>query len=583
MRTIPLRQSGFSLIEALTALLVTAFGMLAIAGFQVSLSHSSDIAKQRTEAVRLAQLKIEELRAYEQAATHTGTPHKFNYTDDVVDGSDVVSPTSGSYSTNTSYARSWFARRGDGTTVASGTDPQKWIRVAVSWTDRTGTLQTVTLQTVIALADPVSIGTLAVGPGGLQTRSPKNRNVEIPYPALGVKVTYEDDQGNVKSVAGSAFLPPGVASLFYVYDNKTGNVLGYCQPVTDVNPADGVPDKLAELVEGVEIDFSDPDWNCTKYLDTLQPYLLSGYIRFVAGNFNLSDFVNPTSPTKALAATVGRTDGGSAPVCYTQQQKVVSAGNVAAPRAILSAARQTVVNGVATEVLVQTNGNHGFGPGDFVSINGVTNTSFNGVFKVKSGSGNTFVYVQNGAPGQSFGSTNPPSTATQVQEITVPEAHSAPTNYSSDYNALKSTFVAYACIVLPVPDAADPPGPNRWSGKFQITASGWTIGSGPGTSKVCRYTGDYVVNGAVSNSENPLYYRAVTGPLDNQNYVVIDGNRSCPTDSAANTATSKYTNVNTSEHQPTEVRSGTNPGGANSNGGFTAQEPSNTVQAIPML
>jgi len=82
----------------------------------------------------------------------------------------------------------------------------------------------------------------------------------------------------------------------------------------------------------------------------------------------------------------------------------------------------------------------------------------------------------------------------------------------------------------------------------------------------------------VSNSEHPLYYRGVTGALDNQNYVVITGNRSCPTDSAASPATGKYTNVNTMVHQTDAAggggaRSGTNSGGADGNGGFTAAEP----------
>src|SRR5438093_2529904 len=47
--------AGFTLIEALIGLLVLAFGMLAIAAFQTSLTRSGDVSKQRTEATRLAQ------------------------------------------------------------------------------------------------------------------------------------------------------------------------------------------------------------------------------------------------------------------------------------------------------------------------------------------------------------------------------------------------------------------------------------------------------------------------------------------------------------------------------------------------
>jgi Tfp pilus assembly protein PilV len=115
------RQDGFTLLEALIALLVTSFGMLAIAAFQGTLPGSSDLAKQRSEAVRLAQLKIEQLRAYEQVASD-GAGNKFDYTSDVVSGSDTIGPSNGAYTTNTTYTRVW-------TVDNAGSDLQKWVRV----------------------------------------------------------------------------------------------------------------------------------------------------------------------------------------------------------------------------------------------------------------------------------------------------------------------------------------------------------------------------------------------------------------------------------------------------------------------
>jgi len=539
MRT---RQFGFSLIEALTALLVTAFGMLAVAGFQAVLSQNSDIAKQRTEAVRLAQLKIEELRAYEQTAAD-GVGNRFDYTDDVVSGADTVSPTSGSYATNASYSRTW-------TVSGSGTDLQKSIRVSVTWIDRTSTLQTVSLQSLIARADPKDLGTLAVGPGSPKLRSPKDRNIEIPYPAI--------------TLAGqmSGFQPPsssGTPAPFYVFDNLTGDVLGKC---------------AAALNEGAAVAFGDG--NCEAF--TVRPYLLSGYVRFVLGNFNLGDFVNPAGPAKDLNAFVA-TDVGAGAFCYTQRQKIVSAGNIAPPRNILSASRTGQL------VTVMTSGNHGFSAGQVVSINGATNVSFNGVFKLLSASGNAFTYAQNAADA-SFTGGSPPSTATQVQEITLPESESTPPGY----NAVMSTFVAYTCVVTPADDDGNASTPNRWWGKFRVEpVGGWMLGTASGQYKLCRFTGDYVSNGQVSNSEHPLYYHGVSGALDSQNYVVIDGHRGCPTDSAADTSIGKYTNVNTTVHQSQldgggGQRSGTNLGGPNSNGGFTSEEPTYDITvAIPML
>ena len=537
------RQAGFSLIEALSALLVTAFGMLAIAGFQVTLSQNSDVAKQRSEAVRLAQLKMEELRAYQQIASD-GSGSRFDYTADVVSGEDTVSPASDAYTTNTSYARTW-------TVTGNGTDPQKWIRVSVSWADRTDTTQTISLQSVIARAEPKDIGTLAVGPGGTKPRTPKDRSLDIPYPAI--------------SLAGerSGFQPPsssGTPAPFYVFDNTTGDVLGAC---------------TTALLQDAAVNFSDG--NCSAF--TVRPYLLTGYVRFVLGGFRLSDFVNPAGPAKDLTATVAL-DVGTGSVCYTQAQKVVSAGRIASPRNISRAERRSRI------VTLTTSGNHGFSAGQVVSISSTANASFNGVFKLLGASGNELTYAQNAGDGEIVPGGSSTSTVTQLQEITIPLSETQPPGYDT----VVSTFVAYACVVTPADNDSNPSTPNRWWGKFQIApVGGWLLGTTSQEFKLCRYTGDYVGDGQVSNSEHPLYYRGVTGALDNQNYVVIDGHRSCPTDSAVNTSTGKYTNVNTTLHQTNVdgsggTLSGTNLGnGASSNGGFSSAEPTySTTTALPM-
>jgi hypothetical protein len=391
---------------------------------------------------------------------------------------------------------------------------------------------------------------VATGLGATKPRSPKNRNVDIPYPAIGL--------------AGekSGFTPPpGDGSTpFFIFDNVTGEVLGSC---------------TTALNENATVNFGDG--NCTAF--TVRPYLLTGYIRFVLGNFNLSDFVNPAGPAKDLNAYVDIDVGVTSPACWTQRQKVVSAGNIAAPLNIASATRS------ANVVTLTTASNHGFSAGQIVSVASATNPSFFGVFTLLSASGNTMTYAQN-APDASFSGGTPASTVTQVQEITIPESQTAPTGYTT----VKSTFVAYTCVVTPADHDSDPSTLNRWSGKFRIDpVGGWLLGTNAGEFKLCRYTGDYVSNGQVSNIEHPLYYRGVTGALDNQNYVVIDGNRTCPTDSAVNTSTGKYTNVNTTVHQSNVdgsggALSGSNSGGAAANGGFTSAEPTyDPAVALPMF
>ena len=58
------RVNGVSLIEALVALAVMAFGLMGVAGLQASLRLNADVARQRAEAVRIAQEAIEDARSF---------------------------------------------------------------------------------------------------------------------------------------------------------------------------------------------------------------------------------------------------------------------------------------------------------------------------------------------------------------------------------------------------------------------------------------------------------------------------------------------------------------------------------------
>jgi type IV pilus modification protein PilV len=537
------RQRGFTLIEALVALLVMAFGMLAIAGMQATLSRASEVAKQRSEAVRLAQMKIEQLRSFEQITADAG---KVDYASDVVSGNDTFSPTVGAYATNTSFDRVWTVTRdGVNAPAADGSDPQKWVSVVVTWNDRTGQQQRVQLTTVISRADPVNLGTLYTGSNITEPLKPKGRNIDIPYPA----VSLPGDK--------SAFKPPPSTNN-YVFDNVSGDVLGFC---TDAAIADAVNNGTAISFTGT------PTTGCT-----VQPaYVLSGYIRFLNSvppdnnelNYD-SAITNPTTATKALTASiVFPTVGSGTPAadCFAQQQKVVSVGNITV-RDIATISR------TGNTVTVTTTANHGFSPGQVVAINNVSNSSFNGTFMLASASGNNFTYAQTGANVTVTVGT-PTPTAALVQQIALEESATPPTGY----NSVVSRFVAYTCIVQGIDDAETPqPVPatrKRWWGQFVITTDGtWQLdnGLGDGTRfKMCRFTGDYIADDNISNSEHPLLYRGVNAALDNQNYLIVPGNVACPNDGEADplNGANDYSNTNTELHQIQDVATGTAPYGGN--------------------
>ena len=507
------RQAGFTLIEALIALLVMSFGMLALAGMQMTMTRSSDVAKQRSEAVRLAQLKMEDLRSYD--GLNSGT---FTYGTNVVSSTanETICPTCAApldASTNTTFTRSWTVTRSDGVTAATANDAQKWINVLVTWTDRTNQAQQVTLQSVIARNDPVALKGFVAGQARAKVRYPKNRHVNIPYPAVSLP-------GSL-----SSFKPPPGADNF-VFDNDTGNVLGSC----------GDAAIASSISSGTTISFTGtPTSGCTAGAG----YLLSGYVRFkttgaapTAGNIeNLADATQSLSTSGPLVIDSTLTGNGPASVaCYSQRQKVMGTSNLS-PAPVASAVRS------ANVVTVITSSNHGFAVGQRVSIQAAGNFTFNGSFEISSTTPTTFTYAQNAANASSSGGR-----AQLIERITVEESAATP-----GYSSTISRFIAYTCVVRP---GADQAGTAWWGEARLVTDGSWSLGITASTFKVCRFSGDYVADLAVSNHEHPRYYRRVTGTLDNQNYLVIRGNDDCPTDVNSDAVAGDLINTNTATHQP---------------------------------
>lgn len=108
-------------------------------------------------------------------------------------------------------------------------------------------------------------------------------------------------------------------------------------------------------------------------------------------------------------------------------------------------------------------------------------------------------------------------------------------------------FVAYRCVVVA---AGDPP---RWSGQSVLVPVGWTIGTAPAQRRVCRYVNDLDGSGAIDrNDEHPLVYRHVDQPLQQQNFLVIRGDLTCPAEAAAtiDPKAAATAVVATAAHQP---------------------------------
>lgn len=598
------RQAGFSLIEALIALLVVSFGMLGIASFQYTLSRASDIAKQRTEATRIAQKEIDRLRSFAQRGD-TPPTSLLTYVQGLV--SAGATPVPGLL-TNTTYSLQRVVATPAG-------DKFRWINVIVSWADRSGQNHDVRLATAISDGDPSELGVLGVVRRPSSTLRPKNRNINVPYPAVNLATC------PTGSAACSAFVPPP-GNVAYVFDNVSGNVRQSCTltnysisaltrtgttatatvtghpfttgswvtiagaippryngnvrlmtATTGASFTYAVPSSVATpatvagasarwaLTEGIDITALD-GVTCTTY--TNDSYLLSGYVRFLSGNPSLNNLVNTTDPTFDLLSTgplTISTSSGAAPssyTCFAQRQKVVAANASAPNRNITSYSRTNDL----VSITIGGNGNHGFTAGMVIAVTATSDYTLQGRFELASVVGNTLTYVEIGPDTSATGGR-----VELIQQLTLAETDFVPSGYG---NQPVSTFVAYTCVVSPSSTGT----PREWWGRLDLvpetSSTGGRVPWNTAAYTVCRYSADYNGQG-LSNADHPLHYRQVTGALDSQNFVVIPAGNSCLTDTAptfVGNQAGDFVNTNTVAHQPTAALSPT--------------EPASTATPIPM-
>ncbi|MDZ7589497.1 MAG: prepilin-type N-terminal cleavage/methylation domain-containing protein [Rubrivivax sp.] len=277
-RAIRLGQRGISLIEAVVAMAVMAFGMLAVIGLQVTLRGNGDIAKQRAEAVRIAQQAVEDWRAI---AAIEATAGVVDFQDLVDDGPTDIAGINGTY-----------RRTRTVTTWPGGSPPMKTLAVSVTWTDRYSEPQAVELSTVVAGVAPELAGSLALPPTGSPSRQPRGRNPGIP------DIAKELGDGT------SALKPPGAPGIVvWRFDNITGLVT------------------LCETAAATTADLTTANVvNCAG-----NAIALSGFVRYHLDGTqpDLADALSPASlpPAVPLTATVDY----SAPAvgstaCFTEDQ-----------------------------------------------------------------------------------------------------------------------------------------------------------------------------------------------------------------------------------------------------------------------
>ena len=279
------RQRGTTLLEALVAFLVLSLGMLTVARVQTQLRLHSDVARQRSEAVRLGQEDLESMRAFSVLAASAASGSARSYAD--VNSSTRTVDSAAGYATNTSYR---VARQIDAASAANAKDAS----VTVSWNDRSGAPQHVVLNSIIAGNDPAYSGALGIARSGVPVKGAHGRSVRIPLAAK--------DLGGGRS----ALKPAAGGAVALLFDNRSGLVTGRC---TGINPATATRNlQVADL----------------SACDANIGYLLSGTVRFTTAS--------PPDPAQAieppLAAGIALALAGGVypnpPACAAEVMKTVS-------------------------------------------------------------------------------------------------------------------------------------------------------------------------------------------------------------------------------------------------------------------
>jgi Tfp pilus assembly protein PilV len=194
---------GFTLVEALVAMAVLSLGILAYVGLQSTLRLQGDVARQRDEAVRLAQTALEEARAY---ATLDPTPGARAWADLSGSSSRTVAGTNASFQIT--------QRVEDRPDTAL-----KTLVVDVAWQDRHGQPQRLRLATDIAGVSPALAASVGIVGGGAAEHLVRERHRGIPLDAV--------DQGPVSRLDLPA---PGGGQIGWLFDNLSGLIVGVCQP-----------------------------------------------------------------------------------------------------------------------------------------------------------------------------------------------------------------------------------------------------------------------------------------------------------------------------------------------------------------
>ena len=490
------RTRGVSILEALITLVVAALGLLSFVVMQSRLRANSDVSKQRSEAVRIAQENMENLRAFGTLASDGAVANNLAYNTGVVDGAAVKTVLASAVSTATNTA--YTVTQSVTTSAQAG---MKDIRITVAWKDRNNVDQQAVLRSVINGNDPRFAAALSIPPSGSPIKDPLGRDLRVPIPAK--------DLGDGTSV----FKPNAGGALAFIFNNDTGAITSKCTAVS------------ASLSTAQLSSASLSGASCV----AINGMLLSGYVRFSLANS--PDAATPNDATQALSMRIDMdstvpaagTSGTTAQLAAAYWPTAAQAVNTSGYTAPDCGAQQSKTVRFVTPVNWSQSNNS--------TVQSVTST---------------------------FITTIVPEGTALTAAAVAPHVNLAAADITG-LSDLGERFVAYTCVVYPINMGGVPAWngrstlvPSGWaigststtfkvcrySEDYNLNGYVWTT------------SGGNVVK--IDNAEHPYAYLKATIGMNNQNFLVIKGNNACPTDGAVEvdgTGGENYTNETTVSHQ----------------------------------
>jgi len=136
------RQQGFFLIEVQVAAVVLALGIALLAQLHPDILFTSSQSRARTDAIALAETKLEQFRGYMYRSEYNGISSSLS--------ADFITAVTGD-GRSANYRRSW-------TVVPQVAPDNKLVNIRVEWTDSRNEVQAVELSTRIYGVEPAKSG-----------------------------------------------------------------------------------------------------------------------------------------------------------------------------------------------------------------------------------------------------------------------------------------------------------------------------------------------------------------------------------------------------------------------------------------